>query len=158
LRGDVVRLGRQRVSRGVLTFRMEKNRGDRYVYPPVLPILAETIAATKTGDLTFLVTERGLPFSKEGFGNWFRDAGRAAGCPNSCHGLRNAGATRAADNRATTNQLMARCSDGKPRRWRCSTRRRRIANDSQRRRLHCSSSEKRTKMRRALHPVRRKSR
>jgi integrase len=106
-RGDVVRLGRQHVSSGVITFRMEKARGDGVVYPPVLPILAATIAASKTGDLTFLVTERGTPMVKESFGNWFREACREAGCPGSAHGLRKAGATRAAENGATVNQLMA---------------------------------------------------
>jgi hypothetical protein len=66
-RGDVVRLGRQHVGNGVITFRMEKRRhGDAggIVYPPLLPILARTIESTKTGDLTFLVTERGTPFVK----------------------------------------------------------------------------------------------
>jgi integrase len=106
-RGDVVRLGRQHVSNGVITFRMEKGRGDGVVYPPVLPILAATIAASKTGDLTFLVTERGTPFVKESFGNWFREVCREAGCPGSAHGLRKAGATRAAENGATVNQHMA---------------------------------------------------
>jgi integrase len=106
-RGDVVRLGRQHVNNGVITFRMEKNRGDGVVYPPVLPMLAATIVASKTGDLTFLVTERGMPFVKEGFGNWFRDACRKAGCPGSAHGLRKAGATRAADNGAGVHELMA---------------------------------------------------
>ena len=106
-RGDVVRLGRQHVSNGVITFRMEKARGEGVVYPPVLPILASTIAASKTGDLTFLVTERETPFVKESFGNWFREACREAGCLGSAHGLRKAGATRAAENGATVNQLMA---------------------------------------------------
>ncbi len=106
-RGDVVRLGRQHVSNGVITFRMEKGRGDGVVYPPVLPILAATIAASRTGDLAFLVTERGTPMVKESFGNWFREASREAGCPGSAHGLRKAGATRAAENGATVNQLMA---------------------------------------------------
>jgi integrase len=106
-RGDVVRLGRQHVNNGVITFRMEKGRGDGVVYPPMLPILAATIAASKIGDLTFLVTERGTPFVKESFGNWFREACRRAGCPGSAHGLRKAGATRAAENGATVNQLMA---------------------------------------------------
>jgi integrase len=106
-RGDVVRLGRQHVTNGVITLRMEKDRGDGMVYPPVLPVLAATIAASKTGDLTFLVTERGTPFVKESFGNWFREACRRAGCPGSAHGLRKAGATRAAENGATVNQLMA---------------------------------------------------
>jgi integrase len=106
-RGDVVRLGRQHVKNGVITFKMEKARGDGVVYPPVLPVLAATIAATKTGDLTFLVNERGTPMVKESFGNWFREACRAARCPGSAHGLRKAGATRAAENGATVNQLMA---------------------------------------------------
>lgn len=106
-RGDVVRLGRQHVNDGVITFRMEKGRGDGVVYPPVLSVLAATIAASETGDLTFLVTERGTPFVKESFGNWFREACRKAGCPGSAHGLRKAGATRAAENGATVNQLMA---------------------------------------------------
>jgi integrase len=106
-RGDVVRLGRQHVANGVITFRMEKGRGDGVVYPPVLAILSKTIAATRTGDLTFLVTDRGTPFVKESFGNWFREACRKAGCPGSAHGLRKAGATRAAENGATVNQLMA---------------------------------------------------
>jgi integrase len=44
---------------------------------------------------------------KEGFGNWFSDACRAAGCPGSAHGLRKAGATRAAENGASERQLMA---------------------------------------------------
>jgi integrase len=106
-RGDVVRLGRQHVSNSVITFHMEKGRGDGVVYPPVLPILAATIAASKTGDMTYLVTERGTGFVKESFGNWFREACREAGCPGSAHGLRKAGATRAAENGATVNQLMA---------------------------------------------------
>ena len=66
-----------------------------------------TIAASKTGDLMFLATERGTPFVKESFGNWFRKACREAGCPGSAHGLRKADATRAAENGATVNQLMA---------------------------------------------------
>lgn len=106
-RGDVVRLGRQHVRDGVITLRTEKKAGGGIVYPPVLPVLAATIAATKTGDLTFLVTERGAPFVKEGFGNWFGDACRKADCPGSAHGLRKAGATRAAEKGATVNQLMA---------------------------------------------------
>lgn len=106
-RGDVVRLGRQHVTNGVITLRMEKHRGDGVVYPPLLPVLADTIAATGTGDLTFLVTAAGTPFVKESFGNWFRAAARAADCPGSCHGLRKAGATRAAENGATIHQLMA---------------------------------------------------
>ena len=83
-----MRLGRQHVADSAITFRMEKRRGEGVVYLPVLPVLADTIVASKTGDLTFLVTERGTPFVKESFGDWFREACRAAGCPGSAHGLR----------------------------------------------------------------------
>ena len=44
---------------------------------------------------------------KESFGIWFRRACNAAGCPGSAHGLRKAGATRAAENGATVAQLRA---------------------------------------------------
>jgi len=45
--------------------------------------------------------------TKESFGNWFRDACKAADVPGSAHGLRKAGATRAANNGATVAQLEA---------------------------------------------------
>jgi integrase len=66
-----------------------------------------SIAATKTGDLSYLVTERGTPFVKESFGTWFRKACKRAGVPGSAHGLRKAGATRAAENGASDLELMA---------------------------------------------------
>ncbi len=44
---------------------------------------------------------------KESFGNWFRETCKTAGVPGSAHGLRKAGATRAAENGATTTQLKA---------------------------------------------------
>ena len=47
-RGDAARLGRQHVRDGVITFRTEKT-GQRVVIP-ILPELAEIIAATNTGD------------------------------------------------------------------------------------------------------------
>lgn len=104
-RGDVVRLGRQHVRDGVLTFRAEKN--DALITLPILAPLAESIAATPTGNLSFLVTERGTPFVKESFGNWFADVCSATGVPGRAHGLRKAGATRAANNGATEFELMA---------------------------------------------------
>jgi len=41
------------------------------------------------------------------FGFWFHEACKAAGVPGSAHGLRKAGATRAANNGATGAQLNA---------------------------------------------------
>ncbi len=104
-RGDVVRLGRQHVRDGV--FKVKTEKGGVQIVAPILAPLARSIEATKTGDLTYLCGERGRPMVKEAFGIWFRRACNAAGCPGSAHGLRKAGATRAAENGATVAQLRA---------------------------------------------------
>ena len=77
---------------------------------PLLPVLKQLImdSADVLGDMTFLVTEYGKPFSEAGFGNWFRDRCDEAGLKQcTAHGLKKAGATIAAENGATTRQLMA---------------------------------------------------
>jgi hypothetical protein len=48
-----------------------------------------------------------MPMVKESFGTWFRGACKAAGVPGSAHGLRKAGATRAANSGATEAELEA---------------------------------------------------
>ena len=69
---------------------------------------ASIIEASVIGTTTFLVTEYGKPFTAPGFGGWFRARCDAAGLPNcSAHGLRKAGAARAAENGATVHELMA---------------------------------------------------
>ena len=105
-RGDAASLGRQHIRNGEIKLRAKKN--GMAVTIPLLPELARVIAATETGDLTFIARERGgQPMTKEGFGNWFRKACNAAGVRGSAHGLRKAGATRAANNGATVAQLEA---------------------------------------------------
>jgi integrase len=60
------------------------------------------------GSQTFLVNSYGNPFTVAGFGNKFRAWCDGAGLPQcSAHGLRKAAATRAAENGATTHELMA---------------------------------------------------
>lgn len=73
---------------------------------PIVPVLQEILDASPSGDLTFLVTEHGKPFTDAGFGNWFGDRCKEAGVPGRAHGLRKAGATIAANNGATAHQLM----------------------------------------------------
>ncbi len=109
-RSDVVHLGRQHVRNGWFKITAQKNHNRKPVTIelPVLPALQEVIHASPTGDLTFLVTEFGRPFTANGFGNWFRRRCNEAGLRQcSAHGLRKAGATRAAENGATTHELMA---------------------------------------------------
>lgn len=108
-RGDLVCLGRQHVRDGWLRFVPRKTRYKRHSLSekPILPELAAIIAQSPTGDLTFLVTEYGKPFTAAGFGNWFADRCDEAGVKGRAHGLRKAGATLAAENGATVHQLMA---------------------------------------------------
>jgi integrase len=105
-RGDAVRFGRQHIRSGVGTIKTEKT--DTEVTLPILPVLAETLAAGPCGDLTFIAGENGHPLTKESFGNLFRSACRAAGLQRrSAHGLRKAAATRAANAGATVAELEA---------------------------------------------------
>ena len=105
-RGDVVQLGRQHVRDNVAYIKTEKT--NTQVALPILPLLAQTLAAGPCGDLTFIVGANGRPMTKESFGNAFREACRAAGLRDrSAHGLRKAAATRAAISGATLAQLNA---------------------------------------------------
>jgi integrase len=109
-RSDVVKIGPGIVKEGVLSLVPQKTRYKRLTisYKPILPELARIIETTKIGTGSFLETARGKAFSAAGFGNWFRDRCNEAGLQHcTCHGLRKAGATIAAERGATTNQLMA---------------------------------------------------
>jgi integrase len=104
-RADAVRLGRQHIRDGEIWFRTSKTSAPLVL--PLLPPLARSIEATPIKGLTFIETEAGRPRDAAAFGNWFRDACTAAGAPGAAHGLRKAGASRAAENGATEHQLMA---------------------------------------------------
>lgn len=109
-RSDVVQLGRQHVKDGWISKPQWKgrNRHPTMIEIPMLGELADVIAASPTGDLTFLVTEYGQPFAIAGFGNWFRERCNEAGLVGrSAHGMRKAGATVLAERGATAHQLMA---------------------------------------------------
>jgi integrase len=109
-RSDVIRLGSPHVRNGRLTFTQFKgrNRKPKTLTLPMLPTLKKIIDASRCGEFTYLVTDLGRPFSDAGFGNKFRDWCDQAGLPHcSAHGLRKAGATIAANNGATSRQLMS---------------------------------------------------
>jgi len=104
-RGDAARVGRPHVRDGRIRIQTEKTGQD--VTIRILPPLAASIAASPVGELTFITGERGRPMTKESFGNWFRDACAKAGVPGRAHGLRKAGARRAAESGATEAELNA---------------------------------------------------
>jgi len=99
-RGDAHRFGPAHFRGGRIKYTQQK--GGRTLWLPAAPdLLAAIDAMPAVGLKTFLVTEYGKPFTKGGFGNWFRDRCDEAGLPQcSAHGLRKALARRLAENRA----------------------------------------------------------
>ncbi len=81
LRSDIVPFGRQHVKNGWLWFTQQKNKSRKPITLeiPIVPELQKTIDASPCGDLTFLVTEFGNPFTSNCFGNrmrkWCDEAG-----------------------------------------------------------------------------------
>jgi integrase len=105
-RGDLHVAGRQHLRGDIFTMRTGKTNIDITVRFPKR--LLDTIEATKTGDLHFIVKEDGQPYgSKESFGNWFSDRCRDADVKKSAHGLRKLAATMAANEGASAHELMA---------------------------------------------------
>ena len=96
-RGDAITLGRQHVRGGTISIRAGKNGAE--IVLPILPPLAASIEATKTGDMVFLVNTRGRPWKNISFGYWFAARCEEAKVPGRAHGLRKAGATIAANSR-----------------------------------------------------------
>jgi integrase/recombinase XerD len=109
-REDAPRLGRQHIRDGRICFRQAKNehRNPIDIDIPLHPDLAASIAAAKGGNMTFLITEFGKPFTANGFGNKFKDWCRQANLPHcSAHGVRKATSTALAEAGATPHEIMA---------------------------------------------------
>lgn len=107
---DLAIVGRQHVRDGWLTIRPGKTAKSSGVVVelPVIAPLRKTLDSSPTGNLTFLVTEFNKPFTVNGLGNKMRqwcDEAHLYEC--TMHGLRKAGATVAAENGATDEELMA---------------------------------------------------
>jgi len=104
-RGDLVRLGRQNITRGSLSYVSEKTGIE--VCIPVLPEAQTEI--DRVPRMLFLVGDDGQQQSYKGFGGWFRRRCREAGLPSRCsvHGLRKARARRMAEAGATTHAIAA---------------------------------------------------
>lgn len=109
-RKQVAIFGRQHVKDGWIKITPSKTikSSGVTVEIPLLKPLADSIAATDVGDLTFLKNDLGRAFTVNGLGNKFREWCDGADLPQcSMHGLRKAGATIAAEAGATDDQLMA---------------------------------------------------
>jgi integrase len=108
---DAARIGRQHEADGWLKFVAWKNRNKKSrktIECPITPDLAAALAATPTGDMTYLVNDLGRAFTINGLGNKMRDWCDAAGIPQcSSHGLRKAAAVIMAENGSTAPELCA---------------------------------------------------
>ncbi|MBP6031543.1 MAG: tyrosine-type recombinase/integrase [Sphingobium sp.] len=104
-RSDMIHMGRQHIEKGRIRVRQQKT--GRVLLLLIAPQLQSALDAVPPGQMTFLVTEFGNPFTAAGFGNWFRRKCNDAGLPQcSAHGLRKAMSRRLAE-------LGAKHSEGK---------------------------------------------
>lgn len=105
-KGDVLRMGWQHVNGDTIAVRQQKT--DTALLIPMHPQLVAVLASVPRGNLTFLMTEHGAPFTSNGFGNWWRDRCNEAGLRHcSFHGLRKAAATRLANAGCSIDQVKA---------------------------------------------------
>lgn len=106
-RADLVRLGRQMLAKGSLTYTAEKNRVTACI--PLLPEFRAELDQMPAGQMLFLETAQGKPHSVKALGAWFRLRCREAGLPDRCtlHGLRKARARMMAEQGKTAHQIMA---------------------------------------------------
>jgi integrase len=106
-RGDVSTFGRKHLQGGKL--QLVHSKTSKALGLPAAPQLIAAIEAMPvTGTETYLVTSFGKPFSKGGLGNKVREWCDQAGLPHcTLHGLRKAGARRAAELQASNQMLKA---------------------------------------------------
>jgi len=98
-RCDVHKMGRNQIQNGRIPVTQAKT--GKSLWLPVAPQLLEAIVAMSPKDTSpfcFIVSRKGTAYTKESFGNWFKDACVAAGLPHcSGHGLRKATLRRMAE-------------------------------------------------------------
>jgi integrase len=105
-RSDVAKLGPQHLEGNHIRLVQQKTRTPLLI--PLHPELVVILEQSKLGQLAFIVSERGKPYTVEAFSNWFRKACWKAGshdCP--AHGLRKAAARRLAEAGAGANEIAA---------------------------------------------------
>jgi integrase len=105
-RGDIIRMGWQHLVGDEITVKQQKT-GITLVIP-IHPKLRQVLEALPRSNMTFLMTQRGAPFTNAGFGNWWRDQCNLAGLPQcAAHGLRKAATVRLIEAGCTDEMAMA---------------------------------------------------
>ena len=105
-RSDAVRMGRQHIQGKYL--RVDQVKTKALVMIPLHENLIQSIKATSGGDLTFLISGIGRPYTANGIGNKMRQWCDEAGLPEcTAHGLRKAAARRLAEAGCSHAQIKA---------------------------------------------------
>lgn len=108
-RCDVHMMGRNQIKGGRIPVTQAKT--GKTLWIAVAPQLLEAIVAMKpvdTSPFCFVVSRKGTAYTKESFGNWFKDACVAAGLmKHNGHGLRKATLRRLADLQAANKTMKA---------------------------------------------------
>lgn len=104
-RSDVVKMGQQHVAQGKISVCQLKT--DARLKIRLHPALKAEIDQHQ-GDLSFLTTQYGSPFTAAGFTQWFRERAAMAGVPNRTpHGLRKAAGRRLAEAGCTAKEIAS---------------------------------------------------
>jgi integrase len=105
--GDVYLLTWSHFEGGYLRLKQSKTKVD--VEIEVHPDLQAHLDVAPRKHITIINTEFGRPFSRKGFGQWFRKAMTDAGLPLDCkpHGIRKAMGRILAESGASTHSIMA---------------------------------------------------
>ena len=108
-RCDVHTMGRNQIKGGRIPVTQAKTGKDLWI--AVAPQLLEAIVAMdpkETSPFCFIVSRKGTAYTKESFGNWFKDACVAAGLmEHNGHGLRKATLRRLAEIQASNKTMKA---------------------------------------------------
>ena len=111
-RSDAAVIGKQHESPDgqMVTFQVFKGRKKNVcvLALPILPPLRAILDASELGQKAWVESDLGNPYSNAGFSGAFKDWCKEAGLPQcNCHGLRKAGAVRAAEAGVSEYELMA---------------------------------------------------
>jgi integrase len=106
-RQDTIVMGEQHRYKGHKV-RFNQSKTGQLCIIPILPELQNIIDQTETGDLVWLVNNRGKPYKPVQFSKTFRTWCDQAGLPHcTAHGLRKGGAALLAEAGKTNHEIMA---------------------------------------------------
>jgi integrase len=106
-REDTVLMGRQHMTKDGRAIHVRPNKTGRALLLPIHSELAKLLTSTE-GNLTFLLSKAGKPYTPTGFSDWFRKACDRAGLPHcSAHGLRKAAARRLAEAGCSAHEIAS---------------------------------------------------